>query len=125
LSQDLLQNFAADFATNGVEVIQKLREESPARYAELAGKLIMNAEEPSNESFAGAKSMDEIGAKLLKTVGLEEPTKRQIAAAIKANDQFIARLERIAGIVKQDDPGLLYNGKRVGQANWPQDEVEA
>ena len=108
LSQDLLQNFAADFAANGIEVIKALREKSPERYAELAGKLIMSAEEPSDElNFAGAKSMDEVGEKLLKSVGCEKPTARMIKAAVKANDQFTKRLERIAGVVK-DDSGWKY-----------------
>ena len=126
LSADLLQNFAEDFAANGVAVIQALREKSPEKYAALAATLIAQAEEPSDElDFAGANSMDELGEKMLRSVGCEKPTPRMIKAAIKANNQFIARIERIAGIVKQDHPGLLYNGKRAGQANWPQDEVEA
>ena len=116
LSQDLLQNFAADFAANGIEVIKALREKSPERYAELAGKLIMSAEEPSDElNFAGAKSMDEVGEKLLKSVGCEKPTARMIKAAVKANDQFTKRLERIAGVVK-DDSGWKYQPpSTVGQ----------
>ena len=47
LSADLLQNFAEDFAANGVAVIQALREKSPEKYAALAATLIAQAEEPS------------------------------------------------------------------------------
>ena len=116
LSQDLLQNFAADFAANGIEVIKALREKSPERYAELAGKLIMSAEEPSDElNFAGAKSMDEVGEKLLKSVGCEKPTARMIKAAVKANDQFTKRLVRIAGIVKYDSGWNYQPQSTVGQ----------
>jgi hypothetical protein len=116
LSADLLQNFAADFAINGVGVIQALREKSPERYAELAGKLIMSAEEPTADlDFAGAKSMDEIGEKLLKSIGCEAPTARQIKAAVKLNDKFVKGLEKIGGIVK-DDSGWKYQPpSTVGQ----------
>ena len=71
------------------------------------------------------QSREDIARLSLKSVGLEgEPTKRQIAAALKANNQFTARLERIAGIVKEDDPNLLYNGRRAGQAQWPEQDGE-
>ena|SRR5262249_54381662 len=103
LSADFLQSFAEDFALNGVEVIKALREKSPERYAELAGKLIMQAQEPDGElDFNSCQNMQDIGEKLLRTVGLEQPTKRQVAAVIKAHDQFVAKLERIAGVAKDD-----------------------
>jgi hypothetical protein len=97
LSQDFLQHFAEDFASNGVAVIKALREESPARYAELAGKLIMTAEEPDDDnSFSSCKTMNDIGKKLLKSVGVDEPSEEQISRALEANDNFVARLEEIA-----------------------------
>lgn len=102
LSRDFLQNFAEDFALNGIAVIKALREKSPERYAELAAKVIMQAEEPDDESLKNAQSMEEIGRRLLKTVGVGEPTKRQIAAAIKINDKFVKGLERLA-VVANDE----------------------
>jgi hypothetical protein len=40
--------------------------------------------------------MQDIGRKLLQSVGLEHATEDQIEAAILANDKFIDELERIA-----------------------------
>jgi hypothetical protein len=39
--------------------------------------------------------MQDIGCKLLQSVGFASPDKLSIAAAIEANDAFIARLEEI------------------------------
>jgi len=107
LSQDFLHSFAADFSSNGVEVIKALRLESPARYAELAGKLIMQAQEPDDDlSFKSCQDMKDVGAKLLLTYGVKNPTARQVAAAIKLNDKFTKALERLAaGITKNDSAG--------------------
>jgi hypothetical protein len=45
--------------------------------------------------FANAKTMTDIGRKLLQSVGFAVPDDASIAAAIEANDAFIARLEAI------------------------------
>jgi hypothetical protein len=47
-------------------------------------------------SFKNATSMQDIGRKLLLSVGMEEPGETAIEQAIRANDAFVARLERIA-----------------------------
>ena len=56
--------------------------------------------------FASANSMQDIGRKLLHSVGFREPDDVSIAAAIEANDAFIERLEAIrdeAGQTIDDD----------------------
>src|SRR5262249_8546785 len=45
--------------------------------------------------FKSAKSMQDIGRKLMQSVGVREPSDENIQAAIEANDAFIARLEAI------------------------------
>jgi hypothetical protein len=45
--------------------------------------------------FAQAKSMQDIGRKLLQSVGFREPDDHSIAAAVEANDEFIDRLKSI------------------------------
>jgi hypothetical protein len=45
--------------------------------------------------FQQAKSMQDIGRKLLQSIGFASPDDVSIAAAIHANDAFIARLETI------------------------------
>ena len=47
------------------------------------------------QDFSTAKSMHEIGKRLLQSVGFTEPDDTSIRAAIEANDAFIARLETI------------------------------
>ena len=47
-------------------------------------------------SFKSATSMHDFGRKLLMTVGMQNPDERSIAAAIEANDTFVATLESIA-----------------------------
>src|SRR5262249_35900887 len=45
--------------------------------------------------FQTAKSMTDIGRKLLQSVGFKEPDEVSIQAAIEANDAFIDRLQAI------------------------------
>ena len=45
--------------------------------------------------FKSARSMQDIGRKLMQSVGVREPSDDDIQAAIEANDAFIARLEAI------------------------------
>src|SRR5262245_40667160 len=45
--------------------------------------------------FKSATSMQDIGRKLMQSVGVREPSDDDIQAAIEANDAFIARLEAI------------------------------
>jgi hypothetical protein len=98
LSADFLRSFQADFKAHGKEVIERMRQEAPAKYAELAAKLISPESDPPNaNSFKDAQSMHDIGLRLLRSIGLDEPTDEQITLAIPANDCFVARLEEIAG----------------------------
>src|SRR5262245_27992657 len=92
LAAKFTQDFLADYDANGVAVIQQLREKHPDRYIEQAARLIATAEEPSGV-FDKAKSMDDIGRGLLSQVGCIAPSERQIQEAIRANDEFVARLE--------------------------------
>jgi len=45
--------------------------------------------------FKTAKSMQDVGRKLLQSVGFASPDDASIEAAIEANDTFVAELERI------------------------------
>src|SRR5215469_16695628 len=49
----------------------------------------------SQIDFSQASSMEDIGRKLLQTVGFNEPDDVSIKEAIAANDEFIKELERI------------------------------
>jgi hypothetical protein len=40
LTEDFIQRLAEDFRLHGTEVIEKLREENPAKYAEVIAKLV-------------------------------------------------------------------------------------
>jgi hypothetical protein len=47
------------------------------------------------QSFKDAQSMNDIGERLLRSVGLASPSAEAINAAIQANDAFVSRLEAI------------------------------
>jgi hypothetical protein len=97
LSQGFLKALEEDFRLYGTGIIEKMRKSDPSRYIELCGKLVMTVEQPDPDSFASARSMEELGRKLLKSVGTDENmmTDDMVEAAITANDHFIERLEQI------------------------------
>ena len=75
--------------------------------------LNLSVEQPPSTSvdFSSANSMQDIGRKLLQSVGFASPDDPSIQAAIEANDAFIARLEAIrdaaqALTIDQDDYGV-------------------
>jgi hypothetical protein len=74
-----------------------MRQKSPERYIVTACNAIASAEEPDDDlDFKKVKTKEELAARLLKSVGVDEPTDEQIAAAVEANQNFTERLEEIA-----------------------------
>jgi hypothetical protein len=71
----------------------------PAVAAVMGKAKILNlvlAQPPSHSiDFSSANSMQDIGRKLLQSVGFASPDDLSIQSAIEANDAFIARLEEI------------------------------
>jgi hypothetical protein len=64
--------------------------------AEVRGIIVKNGNpNPDRIDFTTAQSMQEIGRKLLQSVGFREPDDVSIQEAIAANDEFIKELERI------------------------------
>jgi len=59
--------------------------------------------------FKQARSMEDIGRKLMQSVGIREPSDDLIQQAIEANDAFIARLEAI----RDGAQGLTIEQKRI------------
>jgi hypothetical protein len=57
--------------------------------------LILDQPPSTSIDFFSANSMQDIGRKLLQSVGFASPDGPSIQAAIEANDAFIARLEAI------------------------------
>ena len=71
-----------------------------AAVAAVMGKakiLNLSGDQPPNTSvdFSSAKSMQEVGRKLMQSVGFKEPDDVSIRAAIEANDAFIDALQAI------------------------------
>jgi hypothetical protein len=103
-----LQAIAADNAQETadkcVQELNELRREARADKAygaavsAVMGKVkILNfsSEQPKQQDFKAARSMQEIGRKLLQSVGFASPDDASIQAAIEANDVFVRRLEAI------------------------------
>jgi len=58
--------------------------------------LNLTSEQPKQpQDFRTATSMQDLGRKLLQSVGFASPDDASIQAAIQANDEFVARLEAI------------------------------
>jgi hypothetical protein len=93
LSASFLKAFQSDFDAYGVETIEKLRAESPSKYAEIAAKLVTAIEPKSDEP----RDMRSMIIRLLKEVGANEfeISEAMIEQAIEANDEFINRLQAI------------------------------
>jgi hypothetical protein len=98
LSSAFVEALEKDWAEHGVEVIQQIRQDNPVKYGELIARLVpMDANLVSASDFSKCKSMEDIGRKLLQSVGLDENamTDDMVELAIQANDSFIAALEAI------------------------------
>jgi hypothetical protein len=57
--------------------------------------LNLDTAEHTPTDFKSAKNMNDIGERLLRRIGLQEPSPLDIAAAVAANHRFIAELEAI------------------------------
>lgn len=55
----------------------------------------INETQTQSQDFTSANSMQDIGRKLLQSIGMREPDDASIALAIEANDAFIEQLEAI------------------------------
>jgi hypothetical protein len=96
--------------------LEKVREENPAKYLEMASKLaaLVVTLKPSQGGFQDANTMEEIGLRLLKSIGMEEEdiTPEMISEAIGANNKFVARLEEI-----RNDGMMRAAGEPEGELN--------
>jgi hypothetical protein len=96
LAQGFVEAFQADFEENGKAVIEALRNKSPDKYTEIAARLIAATEPQSQtDGIAGANSSEDIGRRLLQSIGVAEPTDEQVEEAIMANNRFVEQLEGI------------------------------
>jgi hypothetical protein len=95
LSAAYLEAFEADFEAHGVEAIRELRNKSPEKYSDIAARLIAATEPASKLDFSTCNSMEDIGRKLLHSIGFTEPDDASIQEAVELNNKFIADLEAI------------------------------
>jgi hypothetical protein len=104
---------AQESADKCVQELNELRRDAHsdkaygAAVAAVMGKakiLNLTVDQPPNTSvdFSSANSMQDIGRKLLQSVGFKEPDDVSVQRAIEANDLFIDTLQRI----HQDAQGL-------------------
>jgi hypothetical protein len=109
---------AGETADKCVQELNQLRKDAHsdkaygAAVAAVMGKvkaLNFIVDQPPNASvdFSSANSMQDIGRKLLQSVGFDAPDDVSIAAAIEANDAFIERLE----VIRDRGQGLTLEHK--------------
>jgi hypothetical protein len=94
LSINLTKALEADFALYGNETVERLRESHPDVYVQLCARLIASRESKS-DGFESCNSHEEIGRKLLQSIGFAEPDDASIQRAVEANNIFIDGLQRI------------------------------
>ena len=63
--------------------------------AKLLNLITDRIEDVTNVDYNSAQSMNDIGKKLLQSIGFKEPDDVSIAAAIEANDAFVDQLQQI------------------------------
>jgi hypothetical protein len=94
-----LRDFVVNFKTHGKTVLEQVRQDNPAKYLEMASKLaaLVAALRPEPDGYSKANTMQDIGRRLLQSVGADETTLTdvQIEQAIAANDAFVAQLQAI------------------------------
>jgi hypothetical protein len=92
-----LRDFVADFKLHGKSALEQVRERSPEKYLELSTKLLplVAALNPGTSDFSDCRNVNDIGVKLLQSVGFSEPDDASIQAAIALNDKFIDDLQAI------------------------------
>src|SRR5262245_17348764 len=98
LSANFMKAFEADFADNGVTVIEQLRQRSPEKYAELAAKLIAQSEPPDPNDVNNAKTSEDLMRHALARMGVANPSETQVQMAVAANSRFMTELEQIAAV---------------------------
>src|SRR5215510_10640156 len=73
LSSAFVDALEKDWAEHGVEVIQRIRQDNPVKYGELIARLVpMDANLVSASDFSKCQTMEDIGRKLLQSVGVAE-----------------------------------------------------
>jgi hypothetical protein len=86
---------------NELRIEAKAKEAYGAAVSAVMGKakilnfITDNVQVSNTIDFNSAQSVQEIGRKLLQSIGFNEPDDISIAAALDANDDFIARLQAI------------------------------
>src|SRR6516162_9072951 len=90
LSASYLTAFEADFKLNGMQAIQRLRDEDPARYCDIAAKLIAAVEQPAPgpNALSNASSQADIARRLLADIGCANPDQTMIDMAVTAQLAF-------------------------------------
>lgn len=94
LTTAFIEQLQRDFAEHGKEIIEKVRNEAPAKYSELILRLIPmqptmveNSDEPQDSR--------EVAQRLLRDVGLHEASDSDCEDALTAYDQMIESLTLI------------------------------
>jgi len=79
LSGAFIEALAEQWREHGDEILDGLRKENPSKLAEIIAKLVAISEPPLDDTFdfKNATSMQDIGKKLLMSVGFENRTRLQ------------------------------------------------
>ena len=92
-----LRDFTADFKAHGKSALEQVRTRSPEKYLELSTKLaaLVAALKTEPDLFDNTQTHEDIGRKLLQSIGFRDPDDASIEEAIKIQNAFVAQLEAI------------------------------
>jgi len=102
LRSKLFKALESDFEAHGVSTIERLREEHPDRYLDIASRLATVVEQ-STGAFDDCQSREDIAIRLLAAVGVTDPDEVSIQRAVEAHERMLAGLQAI----KNDAEGGL------------------
>jgi len=94
LSADFINGLAEQYDLHGDEILDAVRKESPVKLAEIIARLVPQQPVPTG-LFDDADSHQEIGRRMLRAVGMDDPSDEQITEAVAAHEELVAKLEAI------------------------------
>jgi len=94
LGADFTERLEKKWREQGDDVLEAAFKESPTKIAEMIARLVSTSE-PKPDGYESAQSQEEIGRKLLQSIGFAEPDDASVQAAVEQHDLFVLRLRQI------------------------------
>ena len=94
LTADFTRRLEEKWRQCGDDVLDAAAKESPTKFAEMVARVTSSAE-PRVDGIESANSHEEIGRRMLQSIGFQDPDDASIQAAIEVRDKWLAELQAI------------------------------